>query len=103
MELEPVWVLIPKRPKPEARQIPQDLSVRRVAISSPEKKVRVSILGDINGDGKVNLYDVFNIALAFGSHTGEPRCKPNLDLNGDGSINLWDYLNAALNFGKTDP
>jgi hypothetical protein len=63
--------------------------------------VFVSILGDINGDRKVNLYDVFNIALAFGSKVGDARYKPNLDLNGDGKIDLWDYFNAALNFGKS--
>jgi len=70
--------------------------------------VEVSILGDINGpdgypDGKVNLLDVFSVALAYGSYPGHPTWNPNYDINNDGKINLIDYFTTALNYGKTDP
>jgi parallel beta-helix repeat protein len=55
--------------------------------------------GDVNGDKKVNLVDVFAVALAFGSSPPDPRYNPNLDINDDGKINLKDYFATALNFG----
>jgi len=65
--------------------------------------VKVTIVGDVNGDGKVNLIDVFKEALAYGSVSGDSWWDPNLDINNDGKINLIDYFITALNYGKTDP
>jgi hypothetical protein len=65
--------------------------------------VKVTIVGDVNGDGKVNLIDVFAVALAYGSYPGSPKWNPNYDINNDGKIDLIDYFIAALNYGKTDP
>jgi parallel beta-helix repeat protein len=65
--------------------------------------IKVSIIGDLNGDGKVNLIDVFSVALAYGSYPGRPAWNPNYDVNNDGKINLIDYFITALNYGKTDP
>jgi len=65
--------------------------------------IKVTIVGDVNGDGKVNLIDVFSVALAYGSYPGPPPWNPNCDINNDGKINLIDYFTAALNYGKTDP
>jgi hypothetical protein len=59
-----------------------------------------AILGDVNGDGKVNLIDVFMVSLAFGSRPGDPKWNPNADLNHDGTVNLMDTFIVALNFGK---
>ena len=65
--------------------------------------VKVTIVGDVNGDGKVNLIDVFSVALAYGSYPGHPTWNPNYDINNDFEINLIDYFTTALNYGKTDP
>jgi len=65
--------------------------------------IKITIVGDVNGDGKVNLIDVFAVALAYGSYPGHPTWNPNYDINNDGKINLIDYFTAALNYGKTDP
>jgi parallel beta-helix repeat protein len=65
--------------------------------------VKVTIVGDVNGDGKVNLVDVFAVALAFGSYPGHPKWNPNCDINNDGKINLLDYFITAVNYGKTYP
>ena len=64
--------------------------------------VKVTIVGDVNGDGKVNLIDVFSVALAYGSYPGHPAWNPNCDINSDCKINLIDYFITALNYGKTD-
>jgi len=65
--------------------------------------IKVTIVGDVNGDGKVNLIDVFSVALAFGSYPGHPMWNPNYDINNDYKINIIDYLKTALNYGKVDP
>lgn len=63
--------------------------------------VFITIPGDVNGDGKVNLIDTFSIALAFGNSPGGPRWNPDYDLNDDGKINLIDCFTTALSFGKS--
>jgi hypothetical protein len=65
--------------------------------------VFVSIVGDVSGDGKVDLVDVFKVALAYGSFPGHPKWDPNLDINNDQNIDLIDYLTTCINYGKTDP
>jgi ABC-type transport system substrate-binding protein len=59
--------------------------------------------GDVNGDGKVNVKDIFAIAKAFGSECGQPKYDPNLDIDGDCKINVKDMFTTAKNFGHEDP
>jgi hypothetical protein len=53
--------------------------------------VFVSIVGDVNGDSKVDLKDVYAVALAYGSYPSHPKWNPNLDINNDNTIDLKDY------------
>ena len=62
--------------------------------------INVRIMGDINGDRKVNLEDVFKVALAFGTVPGDSKWNSDADMNGDGKINLRDFFTVCLNFGK---
>jgi len=72
----------------------------------------VKIIGDVNGDGKVNIEDISIIAKAFGSvgpgylYPGSPpspNWNPNADLNGDNRVDIIDISLAARNFGKSYP
>jgi ABC-type transport system substrate-binding protein len=56
-------------------------------------------MGDVTNDHKVDITDIFAIALAYGSHYGEPKYNPNLDINCDGKIDITDIFAAALNYG----
>jgi subtilisin family serine protease len=78
--------------------IPHDINPANNVLAGG--KIKLRILGDVNDDGKVNLADVFGVALAFGSRVGEPRYNKNLDINNDGKIDLKDYFAVCLNFGK---
>jgi len=60
-------------------------------------------LGDTTGNGKVNLPDVFKVALAYGSFPGYSTWNPDLGINNDGKINLIDYFITALHYGQVDP
>jgi len=62
--------------------------------------VLVTWIGDINGDKKVDLKDVFAEAVAYGSNLGSPKYSPNLDINDDDKIDLKDYLSTVVNYGK---
>jgi hypothetical protein len=69
-----------------------------------ERTVAVTI-GDINGNGEVNILDVASAALCFGASAGDPRWVTNVcgvaDVNNDGTINIVDIALIALHFGDT--
>lgn len=63
----------------------------------------VTILGDVTGDGRVDILDIFVIAKAFGAKRGEPTYNTNADLDSNGEINILDIFKVAKEFGKTAP
>ena len=60
---------------------------------------KITITGDIDGDGKVNYKDLFLLAAAYGSSQGEERYNRSADLNSDGKINYQDLFLLAANYG----
>jgi len=63
--------------------------------------ITIRFLGDINGDGKVDMKDIGVLARLFGIKAGDTNWNPDCDLNSDGKINLMDVALAARNYGKT--
>jgi hypothetical protein len=63
----------------------------------------LTLAGDVNGDGTVNIVDISLIAKAYRSIVGDAQYKLVYDLNGDGVIDIIDLTGAAAEFGKTDP
>jgi PKD repeat protein len=74
----------------------------RSAQTSTIVQVAAAKTYDVNGDGKINLVDVYAVALAFGSMPGYPNWNPACDFNHDGVVNLKDYYPVCLHFGE-DP
>jgi len=62
--------------------------------------IQLKMLGDVNGDGKIDLKDVFAEALGFGATPSDPRWDPNEDINGDQKIDLQDVYITVTNFGR---
>jgi len=60
----------------------------------------VALLGDVNGDGKVNMRDVMAAVQAFNSFRGYPRWNADADLDGSGRVDMKDILTIVLNFNK---
>ena len=56
--------------------------------------------GDLNGDGLVNINDLFIVAKAFGSSMGDPKWNPDADVDGNAEINISDLFKVAKQFGK---
>jgi len=61
--------------------------------------VTVRYMGDVNGDGKVNMSDVGIACAAFMSYPGHPRWNPDVDLDQNMIVNMIDIAIILKNFG----
>lgn len=59
--------------------------------------IRVRMPGDVNSDGKVDVFDVVLLAARYGMSNPEPY----YDMNEDGKINIFDIVSVTANYGKT--
>jgi thermitase len=69
-------------------------------LSSPTS-VKVKLLGDINGDGKIDAKDVAAACVAYGSYPGHPRWNLGADINSDGKIDVRDIAVICRSFGQS--
>jgi outer membrane protein assembly factor BamB len=65
--------------------------------------VFVTIPGDVNGDGTVNILDAILLANAFTATPGSSNWNPNADINCDGVVNILDAIILANNFTASIP
>jgi hypothetical protein len=63
--------------------------------------ISVRMPGDVNMDGKVDVYDAISAANAFGCKCGELKWNQATDENEDGTIDIFDIITIAGNFGRT--
>ena len=56
------------------------------------------LVGDVNGDNQVDLFDLVEVASMFGKK-GEGLTA---DISGDGQVDLFDLVQVAGNFGKSN-
>lgn len=61
------------------------------------------LVGDVNGDLKVDLRDINEAGRAFGSTSSNPRWNSRADINGDGNMSIKDMALIARNFGQQYP
>lgn len=55
--------------------------------------------GDVNGDCKVDIFDLAKIGLCYGQ-AAAGNCQA-ADLNKDGKVNIFDLAEVGLNYGKS--
>jgi hypothetical protein len=65
-----------------------------VHITSP------TLIGDINGDGTVDIYDAIMLANAYNSIPIDPRWNPKADMNNDNIVDIFDAIILANNYGR---
>jgi hypothetical protein len=64
------------------------------------KTVARAILGDVNGDGTVNIKDLFLVAKAFGTKEGDDGYSPIADLDNNKEIDIMDLYTVARDYGR---
>jgi hypothetical protein len=65
--------------------------------------VCVSIVGDLDCDRDVDLYDAVGLLVHYGAKAGQPEFNPNFDIDGDGDIDLYDAVALLVHYGEKDP
>ena len=65
--------------------------------------VKIKMIGDVNVDGIVNIYDMRVVAKAYTARPGSPNWNPQADLYQDGKINIHDLVVVGRNYGKRCP
>jgi hypothetical protein len=65
--------------------------------------VLITIIGDVNGDRKVDGKDVALTIKHYGSYPSHPKWNPNADVNCDSKIDGKDIALTIKNYGKTYP
>jgi hypothetical protein len=66
-------------------------------------RVVFALIGDVDGDGKVDMGDIVALCDTFGSTPVNPNWNPNCDLDHDGSITMGDIVIGLDHFGQHYP
>ncbi|MEA2090713.1 MAG: CARDB domain-containing protein [Thermoproteota archaeon] len=83
----------------EASVVPYETKTENNVYSDGE--VKIKMLGDANGDGSIDLYDLSIVGTAFLCCPGDPCWDERADLNFDGIVNLFDLVIVGTNYGQT--
>jgi hypothetical protein len=59
----------------------------------------VTVPGDTNGDGNIDIYDIVRLSSIYGAKRGEPRFNPNCDIDSNDEINIYDVVIATSRYG----
>jgi hypothetical protein len=68
--------------------------------SRTDGHVTIRVTGDVDGNGKVDILDVYALVLIFRSYPGKPKWNPLGDLNRDNMIDIIDINRAVINFNR---
>ena len=77
-----------------------DSNLTNNVLQSPTN-VTVRILGDMNGDGTVDIYDAIMFSNYFGLKLGEPGWNPYADMNQNNATDIFDAIILASHFGQS--
>jgi hypothetical protein len=58
------------------------------------------LVGDVNGDGIINILDAITLANSFGKNFGQVGFLKEADTDNNGTVNVLDAINLAGNFNK---
>jgi len=61
------------------------------------------LLGDINGDSIVDIYDAILLANAYNSTPEKVNWNPKADINGDNIVDIYDAILLANHYNQHYP
>gem|GEM_PF-4716772 len=82
--------------------LPNEANTSDNTIITP-RILKIKMLGDVNGNNKIDIMDIAAAGLAFGSCPDHLRWNPQADINQDNTVDIRDLTLIAINFGKTEP
>jgi parallel beta-helix repeat protein len=63
----------------------------------------ISVMGDINGDLKVDIKDLVLVIKHYASYPGHPVWNPDADVNNDGKVDIKDLVLVIKHFKESIP
>lgn len=57
------------------------------------------LVGDLTGDGVVDIFDIVIVAKAFSSVLGDPNWDQRADINGDNKVDIFDMVVLVIHYG----
>jgi hypothetical protein len=88
----------------EATTVPYEFNITDNTLV--DGMIEIRLLGDLNGDRKVDMKDIAIAASAYGSYPGHPRWNPEADVAGleylvpDNRVDMRDVALISRNFGN---
>ena len=58
------------------------------------------LIGDLTGDGAVDIFDIVIVAKAFSSVLGDQNWDQRADVNGDNKVDIFDMVVLAIHYGE---
>ena len=80
-----------------------EVTVRGQSGSTGDAVVEISLIGDVDGSGKVNLIDKLAFLPSFGETKPSPLYKPSADATQDGSVGVPDLIYLQQNWSTKVP
>jgi len=66
--------------------------------------IKIKMIGDINGDNKIDILDLTIAASCYQSHKGDENWNPEADIAPPfGAIDIYDIVSLASKYGETCP
>lgn len=88
--------------KAEASQVPYELDVENNIYV--DGFVKIKMIGDVNGDGIIDIYDLTAASGSYDSQEGDPNWNPDADVAPQwGIIDIYDLVTIASRYGQTCP
>ena len=85
----------------EASAVDYELDLSNNVLTA-DVTVKIKILGDVNGDGIVDIFDIVLAAQAYQSMQGDPEWNPEADVAPMyGLIDIFDIVTVASKWGTT--
>jgi len=64
--------------------------------------VKITMVGDLNGDDIINIYDIVLVATAYDSRPGDPNWNPEADIvKPYEHVDIFDMVTIASKYGQT--
>jgi hypothetical protein len=71
--------------------------------STKNFKIRLTVVGDLNGDRKVDINDLARASAAYGSIPGSANWNPVADVDNDMKVDIRDVAIVSQNYGRVLP